>query len=83
MDVSPYTVTLKFRKFGSSSTLFTKTCTKVNGGTDGLVRFFFAAADTSALVDGQYEGEVILTNGTSNKHPVYETIIFKVRRAFA
>lgn len=81
IDVSAAIVQLFFRAKGSTTILSTITCTKPNGGTDGVVIFNFSG--TSLNVDpGYYEGEVQL-NYAGTIQTVYDTLQFQVRAQFA
>jgi len=83
LDVSnpTWTVYFQFRSKGSTTTLFTQTCTKVGDGSSGQVRMEWPT--TGLAVDaGRYEGEVYVDmNGEIQT--VYELINFKVREDFA
>ena len=73
-------VSVKFRKAGTTTLLSTISCTKLSGGTTGQVQFGFSGGvlDVDA---GAYEGEVIVNdNGTIQT--VYETLRFTVRANF-
>jgi hypothetical protein len=81
IDVSTATVQMFFRSKGSTTILSTITCTKPNGGTDGVVIFNFSG--TTLNVDpGYYEGEVQL-NYSGTIQTVYDTLQFQVRAQFA
>ena len=73
-------VSVKFRKAGTTTLLSTISCTKLSNGTTGQVQFGFSGGvlDVDA---GAYEGEVIVNdNGTIQT--VYETLRFTVRANF-
>jgi hypothetical protein len=81
IDVSAATVQMFFRAKGSTTILSTITCTKPNGGSDGVVIFNFSG--TTLNVDpGYYEGEVQL-NYSGTIQTVYDTLQFQVRAQFA
>lgn len=81
IDVSAATVQMFFRAKGSTTILSTITCTKPNGGSDGVVIFNFSG--NSLNVDpGYYEGEVQL-NYSGTIQTVYDTLQFQVRAQFA
>ena len=74
------TVSVKFRKAGTTTLLSTISCTKLSSGTTGQVQFSFAGGvlDVDA---GAYEGEVVVDyNGAVQT--VYETLRFTVRANF-
>jgi hypothetical protein len=73
-------VQLFFRAAGTSSILSTITCTKPNGGSDGVVQFNFPSA-TLNVTPGSYEGEIQITFGTEVQ-TVYDTLKFYVRQQF-
>jgi len=83
IDVSAVStvVTVTFHLSGSTTTLSTITCTKPNGGADGIVRFDF----TGGVLDvaaGSYAGDINIDfNGSVQT--VYETLRFRVRAANA
>lgn len=80
VDVSSATVLVKFRAAGSTTVLSILTCTKPNGGTDGIVLFNFPG--TTLLVDpGLYEGEVEINFG-NDVATVYDVLKFIVRAQF-
>lgn len=66
-----------FRRVGTSALIATMTCTKPNGGADGLVRIVWSSL---ALADGgEYEGELEITFSTGKIQTVYEKLLFTVR----
>jgi hypothetical protein len=74
------TISVKFRKAGTTTLLSTISCTKLSGGTTGQVQFGF----TGGVLDvdaGSYEGEVTV-NYDGNVQTVYETLRFTVRANF-
>lgn len=74
------TVSVKFRKAGTTALLSTISCTKLSNGTTGQVQFGFSGGvlDVDA---GAYEGEVVIDyNGSVQT--VYETLRFTVRANF-
>ena len=81
IDVSDADVVLYFRKAGETQVLSTITCTKPNGGTDGVVMFNFPGA-TLNVDAGNYEGEIAL-DFAGQKQTVYNTLQFQVRAQFA
>ena len=77
VNVSTATVLVKFRAAGSTTTLTTITCSKPNGGTDGVVMFNFPGT-TLSIDPGQYEGEVEINFG-GEFQTVYDVLKFSVR----
>lgn len=77
-----------FRAVGSSTILATLTCTKPNGGVDGVVQFNFPGT-TLNVAAGAYEGEVsidfdtTLTLTNPQIQTVYEILKFQLRDQFA
>jgi hypothetical protein len=74
------TISVKFRKAGTTTLLSTISCTKLSGGTTGQVQFGF----TGGVLDvdaGSYEGEVTV-DYDGNVQTVYETLRFTVRANF-
>lgn len=88
INVAGATVAIKvyFRAVGSTTILATLTCTKPNGGADGVVQFSFTGT-TLSVAAGAYEGEIEIDFDTSNPgtaiQTVYETLKFQVRDQFA
>jgi hypothetical protein len=74
------TVSVKFRKAGTTTLLSTISCTKLSSGTTGQVQFDFSGGvlDVDA---GAYEGEVVV-NYSGTVQTVYETLRFTVRTNF-
>ena len=82
MDLSPATttVTVKFRAQGSTTLLSTLACTKVAGGSTGIVTFYFPTTELDVAA-GMYEGEIVVDQN-SLIQTVYDTLRFKVRADF-
>lgn len=80
VDVSDAVVRVKFRAAGSTEVLSTLTCTKPNGGADGLVVFNFPG-NTLDVTPGQYEGEVE-ADYDGEIETVYDILKFTVRAEF-
>lgn len=74
------TVSVKFRAAGTTTVLTTLTCSKPNGGSDGVVVFNFPGA-TLNVEPGQYEGEVEIDFG-GERQTVYDVLKFQVRADF-
>jgi hypothetical protein len=80
LSLGTTSVSVKFRKAGTTTLLSTISCSKLSGGTTGQVQFGFSGGvlDVDA---GAYEGEVVVDyNGTVQT--VYETLRFTVRANF-
>jgi len=74
-------VVVYFRAAGSSTVLSTLSCTKVDGGSTGIVKFNFPGT-TLNVPPGAYEGEIELSfNG--EKQTIYSPLKFVVREQFA
>jgi hypothetical protein len=74
-------VRVYFRAAGSSTILSTLTCSKVDNGLTGKVRFNFPN-NTLDVEPGAYEGEVEIDFGGSTQ-TVFEILKFAVRSQFA
>lgn len=80
LSAATTTVEVKFRAAGSSTVLATLSCSKVNGGGDGKVKFFFPGT-TLNIAAGAYEGEIAISfNGLIQT--VYDVIKFRLREDF-
>lgn len=75
------TVVVYFRAVGSPTILATLSCTKVNGGADGVITFNFPGT-TLNVPAGPYEGEIEI-NFAGQKQTVYQPLKFNVREQFA
>jgi hypothetical protein len=81
LDVSGGVVNVYFRAKDTTTILSTISCTKPNGGTDGVVVFNFSG-NTLNVDPGYYEGEVEV-NFNGVKQTVYDPLQFQVRAQFA
>lgn len=83
LDVSAggTTVQVLFRQSGSTTLLATLTCTKPNGGADGLVQFYFPGTTLSTAL-GSYEGEIQITFADATVQTIFDTLKFYVRQQF-
>ena len=81
INVSGSTVSFKFRKAGTTATLFTVTCSQPNGGADGLISFNFPVGGLNVDA-GQYEGEIEVFFTPTDSQTVYELLKFTVRDQF-
>lgn len=82
VDVSAGTTTVvvKLRAVGGTTILSTLSCSKPNGGSDGVVMFNFPAS-TLSVPAGSYEGEIEMSfNGEIQT--IYEKLRFSVREQF-
>jgi len=83
VDLTGCTVVLKFRKKGSTTTLFTLSGVN-NPATNyakGIVLFSFGATDLD-LDSGYYEGEIEITYPAGTVETIYELLNFKLRADF-
>jgi hypothetical protein len=77
LSLNTTSVSIKFRKRGTTTTLSTISTTKSTDGTDGKVTFNFAGGVLD-VEPGEYEGEIIISyNGTLQT--VYDLLKFRVR----
>lgn len=82
INVTGSTVNFKFRKAGTSETLFTVVCSQINGGGDGVVVFNFPVGGLD-VEPGAYEGELEVDYGDGDVQTVYDLLKFTVRAQFA
>ena len=77
LSLSTTSVSIKFRKKGTTTTLSTISTTKSTDGSDGKVTFNFAGGILD-VDPGEYEGEIVVNyNGTLQT--VYDLLKFRVR----
>lgn len=74
------TVVVKLRAQGGTTVLATLTCSKPNGGDDGVVMFYFPGA-TLDIAPGQYQGEIEM-NFNGLIMTVYDLLQFTLRAEF-
>lgn len=81
LDVSSAatTVSVRFRKAGTTTLLSTISCSKVNTGSDGKVQFDFSGGILDNVDPGSYEGEIVVSTSGAGTHTVYELLNFRVR----
>jgi hypothetical protein len=82
LDLSAVTtvVVVKLRALGGTTVLSTLTCSKPNGGLDGVVKFYFPA-NTLDIPAGQYQGEIEISyNGQFLT--VFDLLQFTLRAEF-
>lgn len=75
-----FTIKLRFRSAGSTTTLFEKTLTIIDSGA-GSVRLVWAATDLDQTA-GQYEGEIFIDDGGAIR-TVLDRIRFQLNPQFA
>ena len=80
IDITGYSIELKFRAANSSTVLFTEALgiTSASGGTCYMVW----PADSLDVAAGMYEGELQLTDGSGKVQTVYDKLKFKIREQF-
>ena len=80
IDITGYTIKLKFKELNSSTVLFTESLAIISGsgGTCSMIW----PADSLDIPAGIYEGELELTDGSSKVQTVYDKLKFKVREQF-
>lgn len=66
-----------FRAVGSSVLKASITCTKPNGGADGVVRISWPALALDTV--GEFEGEFEITFNSGMKQTVYDLVNFTIR----
>lgn len=77
LSAATTTVSVKFRKKGTTTTLSTISTTKTNTGSDGKVHFDFSGGVLD-VDPGEYEGEVVIDFNNSIQ-TVYDVLKFRVR----
>mgnify|MGYP006285657137 CR=1 FL=1 len=80
LSASTTSVNVYFRAVGSTTVLSTLACSKVSGGADGVVKFYFPGSALN-VASGPYEGEIEI-NFNGLKQTVYDVLKFKVREDF-
>ena len=80
INITGYTIKLKFKALTSSTVLFTESLAVISaaGGTCSMLW----PADSLDITAGIYEGELELTDGNSKVQTVYDKLKFKVREQF-
>ena len=80
IDITGYSIELKFRALSSSTVLFTEALgiTSAAGGTCYMIW----PADSLDVAAGMYEGELQLTDGSGKVQTVYDKLKFKIREQF-
>ena len=76
-------VAFKFRKVGTTNTLFTKAGTIGVGAASGDCTVTLASADLASLIAGDYEAEVEVTQSNGTRQTVFDPVEFRVRDDFA
>jgi hypothetical protein len=76
VDVSSLTVTFKLTDCGGNIVFGPKAASFVTDGTDGKVKYDFAATDYTSITPGKYFGYFIVTDsGESDHFPVDPSLI--------
>ena len=80
INITGYSIELKFRALSSSTVLFTEALgiTSAAGGTCYMIW----PADSLDVAAGMYEGELQLTDGNGKVQTVYDKLKFKIREQF-
>ena len=80
INITGYTIKLKFKALTSATVLFTESLAIISGsgGTCSMIW----PADSLDIAAGIYEGELELTDGSSKVQTVYDKLKFKVRAQF-
>ncbi len=81
INITGYTIKLKFKALNSSTVLFTEALGITAPATNGEC-FMIWPADSLDVTAGIYEGELELTDGSSKVQTVYDKLKFKVREQF-
>jgi len=82
-DLTGATVTLHFRKKGTTTVLFSQVGVNVvDNVSNGIVIFTFASNDLD-LTAGKYEGEIEVVSATNTRETIYDTLEFVLREDFA
>ena len=80
IDITGYSIELKFRSLNSTSVLFTESL-GITTAADGTCYMIWPAGSLDVEA-GIYEGELQLTDGNSRVQTVYDKLKFKVREQF-
>ena len=80
IDITGYSIELKFRALNSTSVLFTESL-GITTAADGTFYMIWPAGSLDVEA-GIYEGELQLTDGNSRVQTVYDKLKFKVREQF-
>ena len=82
MDLTATTVTMQFRKQGTTVVIDTLASTFDTDGTDGKITFSMTAlASGDGSQEGNYEGEIDISYG-GELLTVYDTVPFLFRKGF-
>jgi len=80
LSASTTSIVVKLRALGGTTVLSTLSCSKPNGGSDGVVKFNFPA-NTLLIPAGQYQGEIEISfNGQILT--VFDLLQFTLRAQF-
>ena len=80
INITGYTIKLKFKALNSATVLFTEDLVIISGS--GGTCYMIWPADSLDITAGIYEGELELTDGSSKVQTVYDKLKFKVREQF-
>ena len=80
IDITGYTIKLKFKELNSATVLFTESLAIISG-SGGTCSMIWPAGSLD-IPAGIYEGELELTDGSSKVQTVYDKLKFKVREQF-
>ena len=80
INITGYSIELKFRALNSTSVLFTESL-GITTAADGTC-YMIWPANSLDVEAGIYEGELQLTDGNSKVQTVYDKLKFKVREQF-
>ncbi len=80
INITGYTIKLKFKELNSSTVLFTESLAIISG-SGGTCSMIWPAGSLD-IAAGIYEGELELTDGSSKVQTVYDKLKFKVREQF-
>ena len=81
IDITGYSIELKFRALNSTTALFTEALGITAPATNGEC-YMIWPADSLDVAAGIYEGELQLTDGSSKVQTVYDKLKFKIREQF-
>ena len=80
INITGYTIKLKFKALNSATVLFTENLAIISG-SGGTCSMIWPAGSLD-ITAGIYEGELELTDGSSKVQTVYDKLKFKVREQF-
>jgi len=80
LSASTTVIVVKLRAASGTTVLSTLTCSKPNGGSDGVVKFYFPA-NTLDIPAGNYQGEIEI-NYNGQYLTVFDLLQFVLRAEF-